>query len=78
MCFLPVPFDPRSVFGRVRAPVVVRLKGHAYRSTIASMGEGPCLPLRRSTREAAGLEGGETVAAAVTMVAERPAKKGRR
>src|SRR4029450_7657198 len=25
------------------------------------MGEGPCLPLRRSNREAAGLEGGETL-----------------
>ena len=61
MCFLPVPFDPREVFGKVRAPVVVRLGGHSYRSTIASMGEGPCLPLRRSNREAAGLEGGETV-----------------
>src|SRR5262249_1799989 len=31
------------------------------RSTIASMGSGPCLPFRRSHREAAGLEGGETL-----------------
>jgi hypothetical protein len=60
-CFIPVPFDPRPVFGRVRAPVVVTVNGHTYRSTIASMGAGPCLPLRRSHREAAGLEGGETV-----------------
>jgi hypothetical protein len=61
MCFLPVPFDPRPVFGKVRVPVKVTLGGHTYRSTIASMGDGPCLPLRRSNREAAGLEGGETV-----------------
>ena len=67
MCFLPVPFDPRPVFGKVRAPVVVRLKGHSYRSTIASMGEGPCLPLRRSNREAAGLEGGETVSVTLEL-----------
>ena len=60
-CFIPVPFDPRAVFGKVRAPVVVRLRGHSYRSTIAAMGGTVCVPLRRSNREAAGLEGGETV-----------------
>jgi hypothetical protein len=60
-CFIPIPFDPRPVFGKLRAPVKVRLNGYTYRSTIASMGEGPCLPLRRSHREAAGLDGGETL-----------------
>jgi hypothetical protein len=61
MCFIPVPFDPQPVFGKVRAPVTVTVNGYTYRSTIASMGEGPCIPLRRSNREAAGLEGGETL-----------------
>jgi hypothetical protein len=61
MCLIPVTFDPRPVFGKVRAPVKVTLNGYTYRSTIASMGEGPCIPLRRSNREAAGLEGGETL-----------------
>lgn len=61
MCFIPVPFDPAPVFGKVRAPVKVTLNGYTYRSTIASMGEGPCIPLRKSNREAAGLEGGETI-----------------
>jgi hypothetical protein len=37
------------------------LNGYSYRSTIASMGDGPCIPLRKSHREAAGLEGGETL-----------------
>ena len=60
-CFIPVPFDPKAVFGKVRAPVVVRLGGHTYRSTIAAMGGTVCVPLRRSNREAAGLEGGETM-----------------
>ncbi len=60
-CFIPVPFDPRPVFGKVRAPVKVTVGGFTYRSTIASMGAGPCIPLRRSHREAAGLEGGETL-----------------
>jgi hypothetical protein len=60
-CFIPVPFDPRPVFGKVRAPVKVTLKGYTYRSTIASMGAGPCIPLRRSHREAAEVDGGETI-----------------
>jgi hypothetical protein len=61
ICFIPLGFDPKPVFGRVRAPVRVTLNGYTYRSTIATMGGPPCIPLRRSHREAAGLEGGETL-----------------
>jgi hypothetical protein len=61
MCFVPVPFDPKAVFGIVRAPVKVTLNGYTYRSTIASMGGEVFIPLRKSNREAAGLEGGETI-----------------
>jgi len=60
-CYVPVPFDPKAVFGRSRAPVQVTLNGYTYRSTIASMGGIVFVPLRKSHREAAGLEGGETV-----------------
>jgi hypothetical protein len=67
MCFIPVPFDPKPVFGKVRAPVKVTLNGYTYRSTIASMGDGPCLPLRKSNREAARLEGGETLAVTLEL-----------
>lgn len=61
MCFVPLTFDPKPVFGKVRAPVKVTLNGYTYRSTIAAMGGPPCIPLRKSNREAAGLEGGETL-----------------
>lgn len=61
MCFIPVTFDPKPVFGKVRAPVKVTLNGYTYASTISSMGGKACIPLRRSNREAAGLEGGETL-----------------
>ena len=61
MCFIPLTFDPREVFGKVRAPVRVTLNGYTYRSTIAAMGGPPCIPLRKSNREAAGLDGGETI-----------------
>lgn len=61
MCFIPLTFDPQAVFGKVRAPVKVTVNGYTYRSTIAAMGGPPCLPLRKSNREAAGLEGNETL-----------------
>ena len=61
ICFVPLTFDPKAAFGKVRIPVKVTLNGYTYRSTIASMGGPPCIPLRKSNREAAGLEGGETI-----------------
>ncbi len=33
MCSIPLTFDPKSVFGKVRAPVKVTLNGYTYRST---------------------------------------------
>jgi hypothetical protein len=61
MCYIEVPFDPKAVFGKVRAPVKVTVNGYSYRSTLAAMGGPVCILLRRSHREAAGLEGGEVV-----------------
>lgn len=61
MCAIEVPFDPKEVFGKIRAPVKVTLNGYTYRSTIASMGNCYLIPLRKSNREAAGLEGTETL-----------------
>ena len=61
MSYIPLTFDPKEVFGKVRAPVKVTLNGFSYRSTIAAMGGPPFIPLRASNREAAGLAGGETI-----------------
>ena len=71
MCFIPITFDPKAVFGRVRAPVIVTLNGYTYRSTIAAMGGPPGIPLRRSNREAAGLEGGETLEVRLDLDTDR-------
>lgn len=71
MCAIPVPFDPKPVFGKLRAPVRVTLAGYTYRSTIASMGGGPFIPLRRSHREAAGLDGGETLRVTLELDTEK-------
>jgi len=71
MSSIPVPFDPKSVFGKVRAPVKVTLNGYTYRSTIAAMGGPPFIPLRKSNREAAGLEGGETLEVRLELDTEK-------
>src|SRR5262249_1437114 len=71
MCFIPVPFDPKPVFGKIRAPVRITLTGYTYRSTIPAMGGPPCIPLRQSNREAAGLQGGETLEVKLELDTEK-------
>jgi hypothetical protein len=71
ICYIPLPFDPAALFGKVRAPVKVTLNGSfTYRSTIAAMGGPPCVPLRKSHREAAGLDGGETLTVRLELDAD--------
>lgn len=58
---ITMPFDPKAVFGKARAPVIVTIGSHSYRSTIAHMGGPPFVPLRQSHREAAGVVIGRPV-----------------
>ena len=60
-CYIPLTFDPKAVFGKIRAPVRVTLNGYTFRSTIAAMGGPPCIPLRRSNQAAARLDGIDTI-----------------
>jgi hypothetical protein len=71
MCYIPVTFDPKPVFGKTRAPVKVTLNGYTYRSTVSTIGGPPCIPLRKSNREAAGLEGGETITVRLELDTEK-------
>lgn len=59
MSYIPVSFDPKEVFGKIRAPVKVNVNGYTYRSTICLMAGIMALPLRKSNREAAGVSHGE-------------------
>ncbi len=52
---IPVPFDPKPLFGRTNAPVLVVIGGHSYRSTITNMGGSPWIPFRKSNRAAAAI-----------------------
>ena len=70
MCSIPVPFDPKVVFGKVRAPVKVTINKYTFRSTIARMGGQTFIPLRKSNREAAGVEGGDSVSVRIAADAD--------
>lgn len=67
MTALPVPFDPKEVFGKVRAPVTVTLNGYTYRTTICIMKGEIFVPLRTSNREAAGVKAGQKVKVTLTL-----------
>ncbi|MEO8064414.1 MAG: YdeI/OmpD-associated family protein [Pseudomonadota bacterium] len=67
MSAIPVRFDPKAVFGKVRAPVKVTINRYSYRSTIFSMHGATFIPLRKSNREAAGLAGDETVKVTIAL-----------
>jgi len=58
MSAIPVPFDPRALFGKARAPVIVEIAGYRYRSTISVMDGEAWIPFRKSHREAAGIAPG--------------------
>ncbi len=58
MGFIPVLFDPKAVFGKVRAPVRVTINGYTFRSTIGRMGGRTFIPFRRSNQEAARVAAG--------------------
>jgi hypothetical protein len=65
--FIPVPFDAKAEFGRARAPVVVTVAGHTFRSTVAIYGGEAMVPLNKANREAAGVAAGDVVGVSVEV-----------
>jgi len=73
MCFIPVPFDPTSAFGKVRAPVRVTLNGYTYRKEMSfshqrAYAEAIDEAKKPDTRA-------RRIAEAVRMIRARPAKQ---
>ncbi len=71
MCWIPLEFDPKSVFGKIRVPLKVTLNGYTFRSTVCAMGGPPCIPFRKSNRRAAGLNGRETLKVRLELDTEK-------
>ena len=59
-----IPFDVLKVFGtRARVPVRGTLNGYAFRGSLFPVGDGThYMVVRKELREAAGVEGGQTIA----------------
>jgi len=64
---IPVPFDPKLVFGKIRAPVVVKINGYEYRSTISSMNGKVFVPFRKSHLDASKVSMNEQVSITLTL-----------
>jgi len=62
-----LPADPKPVFGKTRAAVVVEVNGYRYRSTVAAMNGGWFVPFRQSHRAAAALDPARTYAVTLTL-----------
>jgi hypothetical protein len=58
---LRIPFDPVAEFGRVRAPVRMRINGFEFRTTLMRYGGVDYMGLNREVRDGAGLEAGQRV-----------------
>lgn len=55
--FVIVPAKIMRAFApRKRVPVKASVNGHLYRTTIVDMGDGPCLGVNKSVREAVGIK----------------------
>jgi hypothetical protein len=61
MTAIPIPFDIKAIFGKVRAPVVVSINSYSFRSTVCRMGGECFIPLRKSNREAAKVRAGQRI-----------------
>lgn len=67
VAFLELAFDVKEAFGKARPPVIVRVNGYAYPSTVAVYDGKSYLPVRRSHREAAKVKVGDEVDVVVTL-----------
>jgi bifunctional DNA-binding transcriptional regulator/antitoxin component of YhaV-PrlF toxin-antitoxin module len=58
---VPLPFDPKAVFGKARAPIRGTVNGAPFRSTVAIYDGVGYLGVTKALREAAGAEIGDEV-----------------
>ena len=66
-----VPVEAVEAMGKgKKPPVVVRLKGYSYRSTVAAYGDVFMLPLSQEHRAAAGVQAGDLVEVTIELDTE--------
>ncbi len=60
-CGIELPFDPKDVFGKVRAAVRATINRFTFRTATASMGGRYWIPLNQKNRAGAGVKAGDQV-----------------
>ncbi len=60
-CGIEIPFNPKDVFGKVRAAVRATINRFTFRTTTVSMGGRYWIPLNQKNRAGAGVEAGDQV-----------------
>ena len=58
---IELPFDPKDVFGKARAPVTATLRGYSYRTTTFFMSGRRFIPLAKKHMDGAGVSPGDRV-----------------
>ena len=60
-CWIEMPFDPKEVFGLMRAPVKVTVRGYTYRTTTFKMSGMIFVPFNKAAQVGSNCFGGEKV-----------------
>jgi Bacteriocin-protection, YdeI or OmpD-Associated/Domain of unknown function (DUF1905) len=66
-----LPFDPKTNWGKVRAPVRGTIDGYPFTTTVARYGGVDYLGFRREVRKAAGVKVGDRVTIEVGLDTEK-------
>lgn len=64
-CGIDLPFDPKEVFGKARAPVNVTINGFTFRTTTFCMCGRNFIGINKANRDSAGIKAGDKIV--VTM-----------
>jgi hypothetical protein len=62
-----LPFDPKQVFGKVRAPVRVTIDGHEFRTTVVAISGRVLVGLNKEVQEGAGVAAGDRVSVELVL-----------
>lgn len=66
-CGIALPFNPKDLFGKARAPVTATINGHTWRTTTAPMSGSFWIPVSKPNRTAAGIAPGDKVTVTLAL-----------
>ena len=58
-CGINLPFQPKEIFGKARAPVKVTINGYTFRTTTFCMEGCNFIPVNKANRQGVGIKAGD-------------------